>query len=402
MVKQLLQRTKRLPMLTFMPLLAFFGAAYAPTPQDTLRVVGYYSSWAIYAPQYDVTQIPAAELTHLNYAFATISDTGECALGDEYADTQYPYADGSSGNFGALVSLKAINPNLRTLISIGGYTWSGRFSDVAATAEARQHFAESCVHFMLDHGFDGLDIDWEFPVGGGAAGNIERPEDGENFVLLLQALREQLSTLSNPQGKPYLLTIAAGNDSAQLALDWARIHPLLDWINVMTYDMHGMQDGTTGLNAPLYANPSQPNKPSIDRSITDLLAFNIPPDKLVLGVPFYGVGWSGVGSVNAGLYQPFTRLADGSLGLGYFDYDGVSSLPSGYATYWDEASRAPWLYDPASGTFISFENGDSLTAKAAYVKTHGLGGVMIWELSMDDDDHTLMNALVAALYEVNA
>jgi len=399
--KQRSRHLQHLSAFAVMSILVFVGAAHAQTAPETLRVVGYYTSWSIFAPQYDVTQIPAAQLTHLNYAFANISESGECALGDEYADTQYPYVDGSLGNMGALVSLKAANPHLRTLISIGGYTWSGRFSDVATTAEARQHFAESCVQFMLDHGFDGLDLDWEFPVGGGAAGNSERPEDGDNFILLLQALRDQLSTLRNAKGEPYLLTIAAGNDSAQLALDWSRIHPLLDWINVMTYDMHGMQDGTTGLNAPLYDDPNYPNKPSIDRTITSLLALNIPPDKLVLGVPFYGVGWSGVESTNAGLYQSFARLADGSLGLGYFDYDGVSSLPTGYLTYWNDAAQAPWLYDAATGTFISFENDASLKAKVAYTHEHHLGGVMIWDMSMDDDKHNLMNAITAVIHGSN-
>ena len=402
MFKQFLSQLPRLSVFAIMPMLIVAGVAHAQTPAAAQRVVGYYTSWSIYAPQYDVTQIPAAQLTHINYAFANISESGECTFGDAYADVQYPYADGSGGNMGALVSLKAANPNLRTLISIGGYTWSGRFSDVAATAEARQHFAESCVQFMLDNGFDGLDVDWEFPVGGGAAGNTERPEDGANFVLLLQALRDQLSPLRNAQGEPYLLTIAAGNDSAQLALDWSRIYPLLDWINVMTYDMHGMQDGTTGLNAPLYDDPNQPDKPSIDRTVKSLLALDVPPEKLVLGVPFYGVGWSGVGGANAGLYQPFARLADGSLGLGYFDYDGVSSLPTGYATYWNDAAQAPWLYDAVSGTFISFENSTSLKAKAAYIGERRLGGVMIWELSMDDNEYTLMNALHAALSENNA
>ncbi|MBA3871023.1 MAG: glycoside hydrolase family 18 protein, partial [Anaerolineae bacterium] len=253
--------------LVFLFNLAPLISEAAPSSPATslYRIVGYYTSWSIYAPQYDITQIPAAQLTHLNYAFATISDSGECALGDAYADTQYPYADGASGNMGELLNLKANHPQLKTLISVGGYTWSGHFSDVAASVESRQHFAASCVDFMLAHGFDGIDIDWEFPVGTGAKGNSQRPEDGENFILLLQELRTQLTERGNLNGQTYLLTIAAGSDREQYAmLDWKRIHPLLDWINVMTYDMSGARDGTTGLNAPLYPSSTRPDKPSID------------------------------------------------------------------------------------------------------------------------------------------
>lgn len=386
-----------LVLLNLFPLIA--QAAPSSPATHLYHVVGYYTSWSIYAPQYDITQIPADQLTHLNYAFAKISDTGECALGDEYADTQYPYVDGSSGNMGELVTMKSTHPQLKTLISVGGYTWSTHFSDVAASAESRQHFAASCVDFMLAHGFDGIDIDWEFPVGKGAKGNSQRPEDGENFILLLQELRSQLTERGNANGQTYLLTIAAGNDPEQYAtLDWARIYPLLDWINVMTYDMSGAQDGTTGLNAPLYPSSTRPDKPSIDRTITDLLGFGIEPSKLVLGIPFYGIGWKGVGNVDQGLYQPVGKLADGTLGPGYFDYSGIApDLINRYPHYWDNNAQESWLYDSNAGIFISYEDAESLAAKITYMQHHQLGGVMIWELSMDDDQHSLMSSVFSAL-----
>src|SRR5664279_3154978 len=154
------------------------------------RVVGYFASWAIYDRGYFVTDIPADKLTHLNYAFAAISDDGEIALMDEEADTQYTYPGDSDnqplkGNFHQLQLLKVAHPSLQTIISIGGWTGSAKFSDVALTAQSRDKFARSVVKFVTQYGFDGVDIDWEYPTGGGDTGNVERPEDRTNFALLL-------------------------------------------------------------------------------------------------------------------------------------------------------------------------------------------------------------------------
>src|SRR5262249_3982374 len=161
----------------------------------------------------------------------------ECMLGDEWADTQYQYPGDKEGetllgNFKQLQLLKAAHPNLQTVISIGGWTGSAKFSDAALTAESRQKFASSCVDFIMRDGFDGIDIDWEYPTGGGDTGNIERAEDRDNFILLLTELRSQLDAQGKKDGKHYLLTIAApaGKESYS-GLDWTQIYPQLDWIN---------------------------------------------------------------------------------------------------------------------------------------------------------------------------
>lgn len=359
------------------------------------RIIGYYASWAIYGKEYFVTDIAANQLTHINYAFANISEEGEILLGDEWADTQFPYPGDSDdeslrGNFKQLGLLKQINPNLQTLISVGGWSWSDRFSDVALTEESRAKFAKSCIAFIKQYGFDGVDLDWEYPSGGGEPGNIERPEDPDNFVLLLAELRKQLDAQGEQDGRPYLLTIAAPAGKWQYErMNLDKIHPYLDWINIMTYDYAGGWSEVTAFNAPLYGEVST------DSAIQAYLAAGIPAEKVVMGVPFYGRGWTGVATANNGLGQAYSGLPNGE---GSFDYSTLAADYVGkYQRFWDETAQVPWLYDPESGTMISYDDPESLTKKAEYIKQHNLGGVMFWETSQDDANNSLLNTLYTTL-----
>jgi chitinase len=392
-----------LPLTLALLLTTAVSAQETTQPAGENRIVGYFTSWAIYGRDYWVTDIPAQYLTHINYAFANISEDGEVILGDEWADTQIAYPDdpatsGLLGNFRQLQLLKEANPGLQTLISVGGWTWSGRFSDVALTEETRQRFAASAVDFMTRYGFDGVDIDWEYPTGGGLEGNTNRPEDPENFILLLEELRAQFDAQGEADGRHYLLTIAAGAGAdAYEPLDWARIHPLLDWINVMTFDMSGGWSEMTGFNAPLFnAAEPPPEGTSAATALSGFLSMGVPPEKLVMGVPFYGRGWAGVPAENDGLHQPFESIPDGTWEPGSFDYHDIAENYVGtMERFWHDTAQVPWLYDADSGVMISYDDPESLALKAAYVREHGLGGVMFWELSGDDAD----SSLLAALYE---
>ncbi|MDX1995884.1 MAG: glycoside hydrolase family 18 protein [bacterium] len=367
------------------------------------RIIAYYAGWAIYGREYFVTDIPADKLTHINYAFANISEAGECVLGDPWGDTEVPYPGDEEGaelrgNFNQLQRLKEAHPHLQTLISVGGWTWSGRFSDVALTDESRQTFARSCVDFMVRYGFGGLDIDWEYPTGGGNPGNTERPEDLENFILLLAELRAQLDAQGERDGRHYPLTIAAGASGFE-PLDWGRIHPLLDWINVMTYDMSGGWSSVTGFASPLYDSSATPAEgTSTDTALRGYLAEGVPPEKLVMGVPFYGHGWSGVADENNGLHQPYEGRPQGTFEAGTFDYgDLAENYMEAYTRFWDDTAQVPWLYSADEGVMITYDDPESLALKAEYVRENGLGGVMFWELSGDDDAHTLLNTLYESL-----
>ena len=381
------------------------------------RVVGYYPGWGIYDRNFEVADLPGDKLTHVNYAFANLVN-GECVLGDPWADVDRrlsgdPWSGPGSdepyyGNFRQLNLLKDASPGLQTLISIGGWTWSGNFSDAALTPTSRERFATSCADFMQAYGFDGLDIDWEYPGGGGLAGNTVRPEDPQNFTLLLQALRDELDARGSAAGRHYLLTIAAPAGADKIAkLELDQIYPLLDFINVMTYDLNGAWSSISNFNAPLYLSPDDPTNStgdSADSAIQNYLNQGVPADKLVLGVPFYGRGVNGVAPENQGLFQPFSGVplgtwdAAGGAPTGMFDYADLATHyigQPGVNVYRDEASGVPWLHDPSRGLFISYDDPVSLALKREYVWVNGLGGVMIWEMSSDLDDQ-MIDALVAS------
>ncbi len=381
--------------------LSLVGLKVTAEGESPQRIIAYFISWGIYARSYMVTDVPADMLTHINYAFANISDAGECKLGDEWADTQIPYpgekeGDGLLGNFHQLQLLKEQNPNLQTLISIGGWTWSAKFSDVALTDASRQKFAASCVAFMKQFGFNGLDIDWEYPTGGGNTGNIHRPEDPENFILLLTELRQQLDAQGATDNTHYLLTIAAGTGKeANSHIDWVSVQNQLDWINVMAYDFSGPWTDTTGFNAPLYAakNDSEPEN-NTDTVLRAFLAAGVQPDKLVMGVPFYGRGWKEVKADDAGRFQPYGGIPGGTYGEGVYEYGDLSKTWLALMErHWDDVAKVPWLYNTKTGMMISYDDTESLGYKVDYVKENKLGGVMIWELSADSADHALLTAV---------
>lgn len=366
------------------------------TSTSSARVVGYFAAWSVYARDYHVPMIPADKLTHVNYAFANLSDAGECVLGDAYADTDKAYPGDTwdpgvlRGSFHQLQLLKAAHPKLKTLISVGGWTWSAKFSDAALTEASRKKLATSCAAFADKYGFDGVDIDWEYPGGGGLAGNGARPEDKQNYNLLLGEFRAAL-------GPSKLLTIAAPSGPEIIAhLDPAGIAAHVDWINVMTYDFNGPWATMTGFNAPLHASQPDPTTPGFnsDAAISAYLAAGVPPSKLNLGAPFYGRGFAGVSTANHGLFQPFTGPSAGTWEMGVLDYHDIAQNYLGTMTrYWDDVAKVPWLFDPAKGVLITYDDPESIAAKTAYVKSKGLGGVLFWELSGDDTNHTLLNAV---------
>lgn len=369
-------------------------------------IVGYFVEWSVYDRNYHVADIPANKLTHVNYAFAQIVN-GECTLVDSNAaiEKEAPVDKKGSaaprGNFAQLRVMKKKYPHIKSLISIGGWTLSGSFSDVALTEEARDKFAKSCLAFIKKYGFDGVDIDWEYPVGGGKKGNKARPEDKVNYTLLLSTLRKRLDEAGKADETHYLLTIAAPTGPSTIShFELGKIHPYLDWINVMAYDFHGTWDATTHFNAPLYAIKDDPaqdeasRRLNVDAAIQTYLAAKVPPGKIVLGVSFTGRGWGGVKKINNGLFQPMKTIPKGTWEEGVFDYKDIAANYLGRVTrYWNVEAEVPWLYDERSGIMISYDDPQSLLAKARYAREKQLGGIMIWELNADNSKQSLLNAV---------
>ncbi len=350
------------------------------------RIVGYYAEWK---QHYPVKKIPADKLTHVNYAFAIIKD-GQCAM-------RTPEL--AAANFPKLVELKKKHPHLQTLISVGGWEDSQEFSDAALTDPSRTNFSKSCADFAAAHGFDGVDIDWEFPVSGGDKDHVTRPADKRNFTLLLAELRKQLDARGKVDGKRYLLTIAApATGLSRMEVD--QIHPHLDFINLMTYDFAGPWSERTGFNAALHPVADQPQQSSASASVESYLKTGVPAHKIVLGVPFYGRGWTGLHDANHGLFQPRDAAAPtAGRYVGPTDYKQIKNDPHGKAgkRFWHEQAKVPFLWNAQTRSFISYDDPESLRAKGAYVREQNLGGVMFWELEHDDEESSLLNALHAGL-----
>lgn len=369
-------------------------------------MVGYYIAWGIYGRKFFPWEMDVSKLTHVNYAFANLAEDGSVLIGDSWADTEITLQGESwpgTGNFGAFRRLKEQYPHLKTLISIGGWTWSENFPSVAADATKRATFVSTSIDFMLEHGFDGIDIDWEFPVEGGPSPGTQ--DDPENFTKLLTELRAALQKLD----KHYLLTLATTQNPNRVQfLEIPKIAPLLDFINVMTYDFAGPWSKAivTGHNAPLYQSPNDPTATAslfnVNSAVTSYLDAGLPRNKLVLGVPFYGYIYGGVSAGSyRGLYSSWDTNEDGTWAKNIVDYDDIRDnyLSSGdWEYHFDPHTKVPYIYSASKQQFVSFDDVHSLAEKTTYVKEQNLRGVMIWDLS-SDRGFDLLTALTAELQE---
>ena len=362
---------------------------------DRPLVIGYLASWTIAESGLRIADIPAERLTHISYAFGKVSDSGLAALLDPCRDAgecqegEAPSAPG--GYFADLLALKQTHPTLQVLIAVGGWTGSKNFSNVAVNDEARKRFVASCIDLYIRKYpglFDGIDIDWEFPVEGGLPGNVYRPEDGENFGLLMAEFRRQLNSLSPPRSGRFVLSIAVSPAPDLFRhLELKQLADTVDWINVITYDYH---EGSklVHFNAPLFKTANDPTPGlNVQTSIQAFLNAGVPNSKLIVGVPFYGRAYGEVASEDAGLFQTGNPMD----AIPYRVLMGQHLESSGFQRFWNAEAQAPWLYSSKSKMWITYDDPTSLARKVAYVREHGLGGIMIWELS--DDDGSLLNAI---------
>ncbi|MDI1461561.1 glycosyl hydrolase family 18 protein [Catellatospora sp. KI3] len=433
------------------------GAGYAK--------VGYFVQWGIYGRQYFVRNLDtsgsAAKLTHLNYAFANIDPVNLTCLqgvtrgttanpqdpdqgtgaGDADADYGRPMSASQSvdgvadtgweplrGNFNQLRKLKVKYPNLKILISLGGWTYSKYFSDVAATAASRQKFVTSCLDIYIKGNlptyngaggpgsaagiFDGIDLDWEWPGAEGHPGNHVSAADKANNTLLLAEFRRQLDALGAPAGKRYLLTAFTPADPAKVAAGWdigpTGVFNSLDFANVQGYDFHGAgsdnswEPDRAGHQANLYrdAQDPYPFEFSVEKAVKTYTDAGVNPRRLTIGLAFYGRGWQGVtaGGVS-GEWQSATGAAPGQFAeeAGTRGYANLIASVPGCTVYHDTQSVSTYCYTGAGGQWWSFDDTWSIGQKTAWLKQKGLLGGMIWEMSGDTAAGTLMTALHSGL-----
>ena len=303
----------------------------------------------------------------------------------------------TSKDIEALNSLKKKNSELKILVSVGGWSWSGGFSDAALTAESRLKFAKSCAAFVDKYNLDGIDLDWEYPNQIGA-GNTHRPKDVRNFTLMLKAVREQLNLMSEKEGKDkhYLLAIATGADKAYVKnTELGEIHKYIDFLNIMTYDFY---NGLHKVNGH-HSNFRPSAQPDLDmNSVVNAVDMHInagfPAEQINLGIPFYGRIWKGVKSDGGQIL--FQNAETVGMGIDYIHfYENINA--NGFTRFWDDTAKAPYLWNAEEKTFISYEDEESIQYKIEYLKEKGLAGVMFWEYSADNDK-VLLDAVVKNLY----
>lgn len=272
-----------------------------------------------------------------------------------------------------LYKLKKANRQLKTMLSIGGWTWSTNFPAAASSASTRATFAKSSVTLMKDWGFDGIDIDWEYPAS---------ETDAANMVLLLQAVRDEMDSYSKQyaNGYHFQLSIAAPAGPTNYSLlKMKELGQILDHVNLMAYDYAGSFSDYAGHQANLYPNPDNPNSTpfSTDKAVKAYIAGGIPAEKLVLGMPIYGRGYTGT----EGLGKPFTGVGQGSWEAGIWDYKVLPK--AGAEVKYDEVSGATYSWDASTKELISYDTPDMIKKKVSYLKGLSLGGSMFWEASGD-------------------
>ncbi|WP_229405082.1 glycosyl hydrolase family 18 protein [Micromonospora sp. NBRC 110038] len=372
-------------------------------PTGGKKVVGYFAEWGVYGRNYHVKNIhtsgSAAKLTHILYAFGNTTG-GRCAIGDSYADYEKAYTAADSvdgvadtwdqplrGSFNQLRKLKKMYPHLKVIWSFGGWTWSGGFTQAAQNPAA---FAESCYNLVEDPRwadvFDGIDVDWEYPNACGLTCDTSGPNAFKNVI----------SALRSKFGSSALVTAAItadGSNGGKIdATDYAGAIGNLNWLMPMTYDYFGAfnAQGPTAPHSPLYSYDGIPQAGfNSDAAIQKLKGKGIPADKLLLGIGFYGRGWTGVTQSAPG--GSATGAAPGTYEAGIEDYKVLKNTCPATGTVGGTA------YAKCGSNWWSYDTPSTIGGKMTYAKNQGLGGAFFWELSGDTTNGELIGAIRGGL-----
>lgn len=341
-------------------------------PAAKPAVIGYVGG---YRGLIHTDSIDVAKLTHINYAFVDIKD-----------NRAWLHNRTDDSNIKRLVALKAKNPALKVLISIGGWTWSKHFSDAVLTDSSRKNFTQSAVDIVKKYSLDGIDIDWEYPGMLGDS-NVYRPEDKEHYTLMFKSIREGLDALSKTTHAKYFVTLAAGASQEFLEhSEMARVSLYVDYVNLMTYDFTDVADTVAIHHTNLYTSAGAPKQRSADLAVQWFLAAGVPAAKLVVGLGFYGHAIEMRTADNNGLYRKAAKRVP--VGGYTFIKDSLVNK-KGFTRYWDAEAHAPYLFNPERKIFVSYDDEQSVKDKCAYVLKRNLGGVMFWEYFNDKKEYLL-------------
>lgn len=337
-----------------LPFFLFLSISLAA--QSPFKIIAYYTGNGE-----TIRQWPVDKLTHIIFSFLKVQN-----------DTLGFRNEKQESSLRQLVELKKNYPQLKIMVSIGGWGGCAFCSEMFASAKRRQLFAKTTVALFKKYGIDGLDLDWEYPAIEGYPGHAYTIADNNNFTELVKELRQQM-------GNDFLLTFAAAGFVKYLeqSIDWNAVMPLVDFVNLMTYDLVGGYATITGHHTPLM--DYRQGQESTAKCVNWLLAKKVPANKLIIGAAMYARVWENVPDSNHGLYQPgkFKR------GVGYNDFTNYFSDTSGYTYYWDKKAKAPYQYNAAKKLFATFDDKKSISEKTTFIRRKKLGGIMFWELGQD-------------------
>ncbi|MGG5304399.1 chitinase [Enterococcus pernyi] len=418
------------------------------------RNVMYYGDWSIWGGEgnFYPKDIPADQITHLNFAFLDFDSNGDleftdtdAAVGAPVGQTGVQWNSASSGILNAIQDLRGKNPNMKIGVSLGGWSKSGDFSEVAADPVKRQNLVENVTRFIKYTNMDFVDVDWEYPADVRQPDLVDNvndegtpnavPEDKENYIILLNEIRESIDEQGEELGKTYELSVALPASQSKLSsgIDIDGLFEVVDFANIMTYDMNGGWGDRSGHHTALYGNPADPNYDqglSVDQTVQFLREEGAPAEKIVIGAAFYTRGWHEVAEGNdpllPGLFQTAEQsnrnadltatygaknksplvVGDGGRAGGVWPYRNIPDLisaTSGLTEYWDDVAKAPYMYSTETGEFFSFDNERSIGYKTQYVQEEELGGVISWMQSQDKETTStkrdeLTNAIKEGLF----
>ncbi|ACO34594.1 chitinase A [Acidobacterium capsulatum ATCC 51196] len=422
-----------------------FLSVCAISAQAQKRVLGaYFEEWDGQYSGYTMADLErngvAAKLDYLIYAFGNVTPGASpvCAIAYPYAaweNKSVPGVNGKQfsgpvyGNFAGMLQLKALHPHLKTLISLGGQAGDvSGFTAAAASPAKRRALVKSCIRLFIQGHlapgvnapglFDGFNVDWEFPL----------KSDRNNFTALLHEFRQQLNALSRKTGRHYTLTFdSPANPKKYANIDLKAAANEVDFLTIDGYDYASPDQKLTEASSALYDSPADPlrhDARSIDDTVRAYMKAGVPPSKYTMGIPLYGLGWSGVKAGNHGLYQVAAAPAPVFLANGKGICPTQSKvhpavgcdniLTPGFATdatlaqllhrpdahYWYDAKRVEaTLYLSSGHWFYTFDDLRSINAKAAYIRTHHLRGAYVWAVNDEEPAASEIKALAAGLKE---
>lgn len=321
-----------------------------------MTIIAYYMGDESKIDSYAVNQ-----LTHIIYSFCHLK-----------GNRLSPDNERGERAIKKLVSLKKKNPGLKIMVALGGWGGCETCSDVFATDAGRKEFASSVKQLNKEYGTDGIDLDWEYPTISGYPGHKFQPADKANFTALVQTLRDTLDKNSE-------ISFAAGAHDRflQESVEWDKLHPLVDRINLMTYDLVGGYSKTTGHHTALYSTDKQ--GVSADHAVNYLQSVGVPLNKMVIGAAFYARTWEAVADTNNGLYQAGKFKSF----VGYSTLNKNILQNKDFTVYFDSVAKAPYAYSKEQKLFATFDDLRSIELKTRYAKEKGLNGIMFWELTLD-------------------